>query len=309
MLGTRTFTASLLLAAATTFASAATPEYFPLQNGSSWVFKSTSRFARSPQSVEVQGADKLRERDYARVSFFGRTVYLRADNNRIVAFNTEAGQERTWLDFGAEVGASVPVDIDQCVRAARIESKAAKIKTEAGEWDNAVQFAFEPSCADAGITTMYFVPGVGPVVYETTSIAGPVRWELHYTRAGSNAAEAAQVAFTVSVDAPTYKAGESVDILVRLTLRNTHQQPLTLIFPSSQRYDVRIWNDQGQIVYVWSADKLFAQALVTEMIQGERTFAFTATVPNLAAGRYVAEAWLATRAREYVGVVGFEATR
>jgi hypothetical protein len=309
MLGTKTITASLWLAAAATFAGAATPENFPLQNGNSWLFKSTSRLARSPQSVEVQGTEKRRERDYSRVDFFGRTLYLRGENNRILVFNTEAGQERTWLDFSADVGSSVPVDIDQCVRSARIQSKAAKIKTEAGEWDNAIHFVFEPSCADAGITTMYFVPGVGPVVYETTSIAGPVRWELHYTRAGSSAAEAAQVAFTVSVDAPTYKAGEAVDILVRLTLRNTHQQPLTLVFPSSQRYDMRIWNDQGQVVYVWSADKLFAQALVTETVQGERTFAFTATVPTLAPGRYVAEAWLATRAREYVGVVGFEATR
>jgi hypothetical protein len=156
---------------------------------------------------------------------------------------------------------------------------------------------------------MYFVPGVGPVVYETTSIAGPVRWELTYTRAGSTAAEAAQVGFTVSLDAPVYKAANPLDIQVRLTLRNTHTQPVTLVFPSGQRYDLRIWNDKGESVYAWSAEKLFIQALSSEQVTGERTFTFTATVPNLPAGRYVAEGWLATQSREYVGIVGFEVTR
>ena len=87
-------------------------------------------------------------------------------------------------------------------------------------------------------------------------------------------------------------------------------QPVTLTFPSGQRYDLRIWNDRGQIVYTWSADKLFAQVLTTEKVgPGERTFAFVANVPNLPAGRYVAEAWLATGNREYVGIVGFEVIR
>ena len=143
---------------------------------------------------------------------------------------------------------------------------------------------------------MYFVPGLGPVVYETTSIAGPVRWELIYSRAGSTAAEAPQVAFTVALDAPVYQAAESLNILVRLTLRNTHSQPVTLTFPSGQRYDVRIWNDKGQVVYTWSADKLFLQVFTTENVgPGEKTFPFVATVPNLPAGRYVAEAWLVDR--------------
>ena len=128
-----------------------------------------------------------------------------------------------------------PVAIEPCTRASKIESKMAKVKTPAGEWDNAIQLSFETSCADAGLTSMYFVPGLGPVVYETTSIAGPVRWELIYSRAGSTAAEAPQVAFTVALDAPVYQAAESLNILVRLTLRNTHSQPVTLTFPSGAK--------------------------------------------------------------------------
>jgi hypothetical protein len=113
----------------------------------------------------------------------------------------------------------------------------------------------------------------------------------------------------VALDAPAYRAAPSVDLQVRLTLRNTHAQPITLVFPSAQRHDLRIWNARGEIVYTWSADKLFAQVFSTDEVIGERTFTFHANVPNLPVGRYVAEAWLATANREYVGVVGFEVTR
>lgn len=310
MLGIRTITASLFLAAAT-LSTAATPDYFPLQPGNSWAFRGTGRwFNSTPQSIEIQGVERFRDRDYSRVSFFGRTVYLRATETGINVFDPSSGQEQTWIQFDGAPGQSFPVAIEPCTRAAKIESTAAKVKTPAGEWTNAIQFTFEPSCADAGLTSMYFVPGLGPVVYETTSIAGPVRWELMYGRTGSTVAEGPHIAYTVALDAPVYQAAESVDILVRLTLRNTHSQPVTLNFPSGQRYDLRIWNDRGQIVYTWSADKLFPQVISSEKVgPGEKTFAFVANVPNLAPGRYVAEAWLATGNREYVGVVGFEVVR
>lgn len=307
MSGIKTFTASLLLAAAT-FAATATPEYFPLQQGNSWAYRSSSRLAAGGQAIEVQGRETIQSREYSKVSFFGRTIYLRQKENALLWFNPESTQEKTFLDFGAETGTSFPVDIEQCTRVARVDSKAARVKTPAGEWDNALQFVFEPSCADAGITTMYFVPGVGPVAYETTSIAGPVRWELQYARAASTSAESPQVAFTVSLDAPSYKAG-AIEMGVRLTLRNTHSEPVTLVFPSGQRHDLRIWNDRGDNVYTWSANKLFPAVITTEQVIGERTYTFTPDGVTLPPGRYVAEGFLATRSREYVGVVGFEVTR
>ena len=305
MLGIKTFTASLLLYAAG-HAFAADQAYLPLQPGNSWVFRSSSRLGASPQSIVIESTERFGDAVYTRVSLFEKPIYLRATDSGIAVFNTDSRQEATWLNFGGAVGESVPVAIDACTRSAKVETRSTRVKTAAGEWDNALQLVFEPSCADAGLTTLYFVPGLGPVVFERTSIAGPVRYELVYTRSGSTAAESAQVGFTVALDAPSYKTGDVVDILVRLTLRNTHTEPITLTFMSGQRYDMRIWNDRGEVVYVWSADKLFPQAVTVEQVgSGERTFAFTANVPNLRPGRYVAEAWLATQSREYVGVVGF----
>jgi hypothetical protein len=257
----------------------------------------------------VQGTEHFGDHDYSRVSFFGRTVYLRQSENGVQVFDASSGREGPWLPFDAAPGVSNPVTIEPCTKAAKVESRSAKIKTAAGEWDNAIQFTFEQSCADAGITSMYFVPNVGPVVYETTSIAGPVRWELTYARAGTTTVEGSQIGFTVALDAPVYKKSDDASLLVRLTLRNTSEQPVILTFPSGQSYDLRIWNDKGESVYTWSADKSFLQVFRREPLSsGERTFAFAAPLGSLPVGRYVAEAWLATQAREYVGVVGFEVT-
>ena len=101
MLGAKTFTASLLFAAAT-FSFAATPEYFPLQTGNSWAYKSASRLAGGrTQTIDVEGVQSFRSQDFFRVGFLGRTVYLRATENDINVFNTSAGIESTWLPFSS----------------------------------------------------------------------------------------------------------------------------------------------------------------------------------------------------------------
>ena len=130
-----------------------------------------------PVTIEVQGTEHMSDRDYSRVNFLGRTLYLRSTDNGIVSFNATSGGETPWLPFDAPVGTSRPIEIEPCTKAAKVESRTAKVKTPAGEWENAMQFSFEQSCADAGMTTMYFVPDLGPVAYETTTLAGAVRWE------------------------------------------------------------------------------------------------------------------------------------
>ena len=142
---------------------------------------------------------------------------------------------------------------------------------------------------------MYFVPGLGPVVYETTSIAGPVRWELIYSRAGINRCRSAPSRLYSRARCAGLQGCGNGQHAGSLDAAQYASQPVTLNFPSGQRYDLRIWNDKGQVVYTWSADKLFPQVLSRKTSGLARTtFPFIATVPNLPAGRYVAEAWLAT---------------
>jgi hypothetical protein len=70
-----------------------------------------------------------------------------------------------------------------------------------------------------------------------------------------------------------------------------------LFFPGDQN---RIENESGETVFLWSAARLFIQALQTLVIErGERNYVITVPLVSwdgtpLSAGRYVAEAWLTT---------------
>ena len=48
-------------------------------------------FNAEPVTIEVQGTERLRDRDYSRVNFLGRTIYLRSTDNGIVSFNADFG--------------------------------------------------------------------------------------------------------------------------------------------------------------------------------------------------------------------------
>jgi len=104
MRGTKTFIASLLFTAAS-ISFAATPDYFPLQTGNSWVCRNSGRLgAGNPQTIDIQGTQRFNNRDYFRVSLFGRIAYLRSTDTGINVYNTADGQERTWIQFDAAQG-------------------------------------------------------------------------------------------------------------------------------------------------------------------------------------------------------------
>jgi hypothetical protein len=145
------------------------------------------------------------------------------------------------------------------------------------------------------------------VVHEETSIAGPVRYELVYSRTGATNVVAQTNEVTLATDAPSYRVGQQNEILARMTLRVS--APVLLTFPSGQSTDLRLLNEKGEHVYTWSADKLFTQVFREELIEGERNWVMSVPVANLEPGRYTAEGWLTTSPRRYSATVTFEIVR
>jgi hypothetical protein len=300
--------AAFALALVTTCAWAA-PEDFPLEVGNSWIYRVTEGRISRPRTVEVQAQEIIEDRTYYRVSFFDTLVYLRYDDNgSLVQFDRDLKQERIWIPLGAPVGEAADASIDSCSKFARVESRNAGVKTELGEFNTAVHLTYTPSCADAGVVQQYFLPYVGLILHETTSFAGPVRYELVYSRTGVTNIDVRTNALTLATDAPSYQAGEDAKMLARVTLRVT--EPITLVFPSGQSTDLRIKNEDGDIVYTWSADKLFPQIYREEQIgPGERSWPMEVPLGQLQPGRYQAEGWLTTESKRYSAVVTFDIVR
>lgn len=309
MLGIRTSTAEfLLLLSVAAPLSAAGPDYFPLQVGNSWVYRAAQARTNRVQTISVDAIESVDGRDYYRVQFFERTVYVRplADGS-LVAYDRNMKQEQPWLPFGLAEGQRTQTEFDNCSRSVMVRSKSASLKTTLGDFNNALLLAYEPNCADAGVASQYFLPYIGLLQQESATIAGPLKYELVYSRTGFTNVDAKEVGFTMALDSQTYDRVGNPEMFVRLTLRSTNTNPVPLTFPSGQSFDLKIYNDRGGIVYVWSADKIFTLAIRNAQLgPGERSWALTAPIAQLPAGRYAAEGYLTTQPRMYSAVVQFE---
>jgi hypothetical protein len=293
----------MLLAAASSLFAAAT-DYFPLQTGNSWVYRVTEGRIRDVQYINVEARETVESREYYRVDFFGRTVLLRADGDKLIVYDRDTKQEATFIDFGAPDGQSWNSAVDPCVQSGRIDSRAFEIKAPVGNFSNALAISYQTRCADAGINSQVFLPYVGLLRHTVSNISGPLQYDLSYSRTGATNLAVQQVSFAMALDKTVYPTGAN-NIEVRLTLRNSNPEPLKLTFPSQQSFDLKIYNERGDTAYVWSADKLFAQVVREIAVVGERTFAFKAEVPNLPAGKYVAEGFLTSQPK-FSASVSFE---
>ena len=72
---------------------------------------------------------------------------------------------------------------------------------------------------------------------------------------------------TLETDKRVYRAGEPIELLLKLNNRSTRDT--TLQFSSGQRYDFQIVNESGETVWTWSADRSFIQALGSEQLAGD----------------------------------------
>jgi hypothetical protein len=107
-------------------------------------------------------------------------------------------------------------------------------------------------------------------------------------RTGDRAPMAADLLeLTLETDKSTYRTGEAIDLILRLTNRSS--QDTALQFSSGQRYDFQIADSTGTTMWTWSADRSFMQVLGSEPLAAgasrEHRERFTGQLPP---GKYAA---------------------
>ena len=313
------------LAAAWT-ASAATPDYWPLEPGNQWIYRSTGGAGTQISTIEVLRNEVAGSRVYSVLRLSGAgDVWVRMDESgRFYAWDPRTRAESLWADFGAPTGSAYETALDPCNRTARVESRRADYRGPVGEFSEALHIAYPAAnCADAGLTAEYYLPYVGLVRRDSLTIAGPRRMDLIYARLGGvTVISEPSVSFVLSLDKAIYTADlmPPVDparavprMTARLALRNGQNEPIELVFPSGQSFDLVLRNDKGEAVYRWSDGRMFTQALRRENLAPGHERNEVAVVPlgseagPLPQGRYTAEAWLTLeRGRVYASVAAFE---
>ena len=286
MLGTKTSILSLLASAAL-FGQA--PEYLPLQAGNTWVYRGQA----GSFTVETGAPSALGGNEYFPVRGLPSTpaVWLRnTPEGRIMMWDETAQQERIWLDTATPVAAEAPTAVDPCNEFSRIESREAKYRGPVGEFTNVLAVRYAPGkCADAGLDADYFLPWVGLLRRVEQSIAGPRAYDLVYARLGGvTVISAPETGFSLALT-QTHGALDA-----RLSLRHTGPEPLSLVFPSGQQFDVQVYDENGKVVSQWSEGMQFIQSLTRVTVSGEKLWLAEIPLDRLPPGRYAVQAWLTT---------------
>jgi hypothetical protein len=293
------------------FGAVSRAAYLPLQTGNLWVYKQTGgQISQGPRTIEVGRKATFGGKDYYAVNFFGRNVWLReTDDEKIYAYDTDLNAESLWFDFLSKE--SFTTGVNQCTKSGSVDSKATRYHGPFGEFNNVVTVTYQASCADAGFISDVFLPYIGLIQHTEQTIGGPVTFDLIYSRTGLTEVSDSQISFGLALDATSYATGAK-QAIARMTLRNGTSQTLKLVFPSGQDFDVVLRDDKGNVVYRWSDGGAFTMIVRTvELAPGEaKTFVVALPIDRLAAGRYTAEANLATtNPREYVANVSFDITK
>jgi hypothetical protein len=309
---------TLILTAAALPMLAAQPDYLPLHVGNQWVYRQDGRIrAGEPIVVDIPRTENAGSQTYYVVRGLGERpeILLRSsEEGTVYIYDPETRQESVWAAFATPEGGSYRTAVNPCNSTAIVASRNSKVTVPTGEFTGALTITYPAAnCADAGLTNDTFLPYIGLVERESTTIAGPRFLRLTYARVGGvTVLSQPEVTFSLTLDKQAYP-GDGIPVLTaRITLRSTQPQPLELTFPSSQRYDILIRDEAGKSYITWSADKLFAMVFGTEKFgPGERNW--VAELPlsvngeRLAAGKYIAEAFLATQGpKRYSATVEFE---
>ena len=298
---------------------AAGAEYFPLQVGNQWIYQTSTRFFNGPATVvNIPGKKAFGSTSYFIVEGLAHeTLYMRSDDSgKLFVYDERTGGEAQYADFATAVGGSYRTSADPCNATANVLARDAKLTTPVGEFTNALHVEYPAAnCADAGLGDDYFVPYIGLVKRQGVTIAGPSSTELVYARIGDvTVLTAAELSFSMALDKAVYDVNGIPQINARLTLRSSLPQPIELVWPSGQRFDLVIRNERGAEVARWSDGKAFTLIFGTERFgPGERNYTIQLPLQDkqnnrLPAGKYVAEGFLATQGEQkpYVARVGFE---
>lgn len=278
---------ALLLPAAAAFAG----DLLPLQSGNEWRYRDLSTghsfTLRVGTPLAADGTVYYRLNGYA-----GRSLWVRAlENGTLMYLDEEAGAERILTLFEEPAGwAEAP--FRPCDQESRLAGPAAPHQGAAGWFPAARKLEYRAfGCADAGIESEVYVPGIGMVQRTVSTAAGPRVYELVSARVGRFVFDAAPATiFSASV---VENPAGGFSAVLRLVLGTS--EPVDLYYPDWQEYDFVVWDETGKPVYRWSDGQAFAQAARVRSVSGELRHEVPMELREpLADGRYVLEAWLTT---------------
>ncbi|NVJ60720.1 MAG: hypothetical protein HWE27_10020 [Gammaproteobacteria bacterium] len=254
-------------------------QFAPMQENDQKILKSNS----NEIIMEVLGVDS-RDNNWKKYSsYLGQVeqwVRSSSSSNKVYWYNANLRKTQLLVDFNDAIGTNYDVNIDGCTNMATIADKDFMATTSTGAFPGATLLTFSGSnCADAGLASAVFAPGVGLVSYSQQSIIGPVKTELVSAEvAGVNYPlySGLQVATRIPSGRVLSNVQDSIDVF--LDISNWQSEVQTFNFNTSQQFDIEIRDQFGTVVNKWSANKRFLMVETSIEITGGETYRFGGSI-------------------------------
>lgn len=266
--------AAVAILTATSFGA----DFFPLEQGNYWRYRSTT----TGDTLEVRVGTPVFTHNQVYYLLRGYTpnmLLVRLDDkHNLVYLDEERGMEVLLTSFEANGRWDAPQRICH-------QTGATGTQVEKDSHRELVEVNYiTTGCADAGTTNERFAENIGMVQRTATTIAGPRVYDLIEARVGKlSLNNLPNGSFTVSV---------TPDGRVTLKLTTDPVIGLKLKFANGQEYDVMARDVDGKVLWRWSAGVGFIQAEHEITVAGE--WRATIQLPKLEATAYSIEGWLTT---------------
>ena len=307
-------------------------DYFPTRPGIVWEYAGSP--LKTMRKIGMVGIDrKMPASIYLWEGFQGDLRVRKTDDGKIM-FVADKG-EYLFLDLNAKEGASWTIEGDSNSllngSVATLISRNARLEVPYGQFGNVLHLAIKPNpqLADAGVTEMWFAPGIGLVKWTETTFAGAQTYNLTtfidatYSTPGEPGdtlvvidpipfpipeperpiedyenrakAENSGVQFELATLQAAYTQGDLIEIQYRITAL---QNDVTFKFDSGQHYDFHLQNEKGETAWVWSANKSFIFGQTSFTLKTGESQSFWARIgleyEFLPAGKYTLQAFMPT---------------
>jgi hypothetical protein len=289
-------------------------DFLPLAAGNRWTY----RDARTGQTLDIHVQTPVMHEGnpyYKVTGYTSAPAYLRhGENGNIFAWDEDLQRELLVTSFEVVPGGWYDTQIAGCPQGAQVQEGSVLNKATDMPDITAIQIEYRTyGCADTGILEERYAENIGLLHRVVSTIAGPVTYDLLYAATPSLTYDTRRGnTFQVSLHKNYLECGlaGSDQIVVGLLLSSRLAPSIELLFPTAQRYDIRVRNDAGDVAYQWSDDVAFAQ--VASAVVTGRDLEYSQTIPlrtrsggSLPGGYYTVEAWLATANREFAGATRF----
>ncbi|MGD8939877.1 MAG: BsuPI-related putative proteinase inhibitor [Gammaproteobacteria bacterium] len=281
--------------------SASASHYVPWEQGDYGIYKG-SPFGNVIKSTVDQSFDSRKHF----TQFAGFTdLWILPRDEKVYVYDSRNYQISLLTDFSAAVGFQSRVSLKPCnVGTTTIAAKGLTVRVPAGTFNDVVQLDLTPNCADAGVTSIWFAAGVGPIKWTESNIAGVVTFELTEGMiAGQSYPKETGVILKGRFPEPVVwinmmpgtfpdrNPPTSVD--VSITITNQTIDTLRYDFPTSQRFDIVLRDVNGRVVKKWSDGQIFLQVTGTQTIPPGESYTTGGSliladigVPAIPEGRY-----------------------